>query len=87
MNIWGEITGYAAGICTALCFLPQTIKTIITKNVRDLSFWSYLFYCLGILLWIIYGFCIGSVQMVLFNTFSVIFAGIILAMIIFYRHR
>lgn len=86
MNIIGEIIGYAAGICTALCFLPQSIKTIVSKNVKSLSFWSYLFYCLGILLWIIYGFYIGSVQMVIFNAFSLIFAGIVFVMIIKYRH-
>lgn len=86
-NIAGEIIGYVAGICTAVCFLPQSVKTIVSKNVRDLSFWSYLLYCLGIFLWFVYGFYIGSVQMIVFNAISLVFAGTTFVMIVRYRSR
>lgn len=82
MHILGEFFGYLAGIATAICFLPQTIKTIKTKKVDDLSFWSYLIYSIGILSWILYGVYLHSVQMMLFNSISLIFALTILYMII-----
>ena len=82
-----EIIGYIAGICTAVCFMPQSIKTIRTKKVKDLSFWSYLIYNLGILSWIIYGAYLGSLPMVIFNGISIIFASIILFFIIKYRNK
>jgi MtN3 and saliva related transmembrane protein len=82
MHILGEFLGYLAGIATAVCFLPQTIKTIKSKKVGDLSFWSYFIYNIGILSWILYGIYLDSFQMILFNSISLIFAATILYMII-----
>lgn len=82
MNILGEFLGYLAGICTAIAFLPQTIRTIKSKNISGLSLISYTIYFIGVLAWVLYGFYIHSVQMVIFNTISLIFTIIILYMII-----
>jgi MtN3 and saliva related transmembrane protein len=87
MTYFFEIIGYLAGICTATCFLPQTIKTIRSKNVKGLSSLSYLIYNLGILCWIIYGFHLGSTQMIVFNAISIVFAGTILYMIVKFRRK
>ena len=32
-----DIIGYIAGLCLALCFLPQVIKTFRTKTADDVS--------------------------------------------------
>ncbi len=82
MDIIGEILGYLAGICTAIVFLPQAIRTIKTKDVRGLSLGSYLIYCTGMMLWIAYGVYLHSVQMMLFNAISLFFAAIILYIIV-----
>ena len=82
MDILGEILGYVAGICTAIVFLPQSIQTIKTKNVQGLSLSTYIIYNIGMLCWILYGICLKSVQMVVFNSISLVFATIILYMII-----
>ena len=87
MNIGLEIIGYLAGICTAFCFMPQTIKTLRTHDVRSLSLLSYAVYCLGILLWIIYGIYLSSVQMVVFNAISIVFAASVLVMILKYKRK
>ena len=81
MHILGEILGYIAGIATAVAFLPQSIQTIKTKNVEGLSKSTYIIYCIGILSWILYGAYLHSVQMIFFNTISLVFALIILCMI------
>ena len=81
-TFFGEFCGYFAGIGTALAFLPQTIKTIKTKNVSDLSLGTYIIYCSGVLAWIIYGIYLHSVQMIIFNSISLVFSFIILYMII-----
>ena len=78
MGLIGEFFGYMAGILTAICFMPQTIKTIRTKDVKGLSLTSYFIYTIGILCWVIYGFFIHSVPMILFNSISAVFAGSIL---------
>lgn len=77
-----EICGYLAGICTAVCFLPQTIKTIRTHNVEGLSLLSYVVYAVGVLCWIIYGYSLQSMQMMIFNTPSLIFSLIIIWQIV-----
>ena len=81
MHFIGEFLGYLAGVCTAICFLPQTIQTIKSRNVSGLSLMSYIIYCTGVLSWILYGAYVHSVQMVIFNTISLFFATIILYMI------
>lgn len=82
MEIWGEVLGYVAGICTAIVFLPQSIQTVKTKNVQGLALSSYIIYNIGMLSWILYGVYLNSVQMIIFNSISLIFASIILYMII-----
>lgn len=85
MNMFFEIIGYVAGICLSVCFLPQTLKTIKSKEVQGLSALSYGVYSLGIFLWIVYGFYLKSVQMMLFNTISLCFVLPIFIMILKYK--
>ncbi len=87
MNILAEIIGYVAGFCVAVCFLPQTLQTIKSKNVKDLSLVSYVIYCTGVICWVLYGLYLRSVQMVLFNLISLFFASAILIMIIKYKRK
>ena len=81
-----EICGYIAGICTAICFLPQTIQTIKTQNVTGLSLASYIIYAMGMLNWIIYGAYLNSVQMIVFNAPALLFSLIIVCEIVYDRY-
>ena len=80
--LFGEFLGYLAGVCTAIVFLPQTLQTIKTKDVKGLSLFTYVIYCVGMVSWILYGIYLHSIQMILFNAISLFFALIILYMII-----
>ena len=71
MNIF-EIIGYIAGLSVAVCFLPQSIKTIRTQKTDDISLLSYFIYNIGIICWIIYGWYLNSLQMMLFNAISLV---------------
>lgn len=82
MHIIGELLGYIAGICTAIVFLPQSIRTLKTKDVKGLSLSTYIIYNIGMLSWIFYGIYLHSVQMIIFNGISFVFASIILYLII-----
>lgn len=81
-SFWGEIIGYLSGMCTTLAFLPQAIKSIVTKNVSGLSLYMYIIYCIGLIFWILYGVYLHSFQIMLFNSITLIFNVIILYMII-----
>ena len=85
MFMIAEFVGYLAGFCTAICFLPQTLQTIKTKNVKDLSLGSYVIYCIGMMCWTIYGVYLHSLQMIIFNLVSLYFAAHLLFMILKYK--
>lgn len=78
----GEIVGYLSGAFTTIAFLPQVIKSIITKNVSGLSMYMYIIYCMGLIFWILYGVYLHSFQIILFNVITLVLNGIILCMII-----
>lgn len=80
-SLIGEFFGYVSGICTTMAFLPQAIKSIVTKNVSGLSLSMYVIYCLGLIFWILYGIYLNSFQIILFNSITLVFNGIILFMI------
>lgn len=82
MQIIGELCGYIAGICTAIVFLPQSIQTLKTRNVKGLAMSTYVIYNIGMLSWILYGVYLRSLQMIIFNSISFIFSSLILYMII-----
>lgn len=83
----GELFGYVSGICTTLAFLPQAIKSIVTKNVSGLSLSMYVIFCIGLISWILYGVYLNSFQIILFNSITLVFNSIILYMIITTKKR
>ncbi len=78
----GELLGYACGLCTTFTFLPQTIKSIRTRNVSGLSWMTYTIYCIGCALWILYGVYLKSLQIILFDGIALLFGSIILYLIV-----
>ena len=81
----GEFLGSVGAICIAFCFLPQTIEILKTKNVEGISLLSYTIYNIGIISFILYGFYLGSLQIILSNSFLEIFAFLILFTTIKFR--
>ena len=65
MNI--EIFGYIAAILTTAAFLPQLIKTLKTKKADDVSLITLIMFIIGVLCWIIYGYKISSIPILLAN--------------------
>lgn len=61
------ILGLAAGALTTIAFVPQVIRTWKTKSARDLSLGMYLIFCSGVLLWLIYGWIIEDIPIIIAN--------------------
>ncbi len=64
------LLGYIAGGLTTLSLLPQVIKTWRSKSVGDISMGMFIVFCLGISLWVVYGFAIGSMPVIAANIVS-----------------
>ena len=76
MNI--EIFGYIAAILTTAAFLPQLIKTLKTKKADDVSLITLVMFIIGVLCWIIYGYKISSIPILLANLITLILNLLIL---------
>lgn len=69
---WIQITGLAAGICTATSMLPQIFKTLKEKKAEDVSLKMLLVLMTGIILWIIYGIQRNDMPIIATNSFSLL---------------
>jgi len=69
---WVILIGLAAAISTTISFVPQVIKIIRTRGIKDISFLMYVILTVGLLLWLIYGIILKDVPIILANaiTFS-----------------
>ena len=76
MNV--EIFGYIAAILTTAAFLPQLIKTLKTKKAEDVSLVTLIMFILGVLCWIIYGYKISSIPILLANLITLLLNLLIL---------
>jgi len=72
------VIGFIAGTLTTASFFPQVLKTIKTKETKDLSLAMYIVLATGIFMWTVYGILIGSVPVIIANAISFILAAIIL---------
>lgn len=65
-----EFIGYIAGALTTICFLPQAIKIIRTRDVGGISLAMYTVFATGVALWMIYGIMIGSKPVIIYNAIT-----------------
>jgi len=74
------LVGLVAGTLTTIAFLPQLLHTWRTKSAKDISLGMFLTFCTGVLLWLIYGFMIQSLPVILANGVTLVLAGVILVL-------
>jgi MtN3 and saliva related transmembrane protein len=59
--------GLVAGTLTSLAAVPQVIKTLKTRHVRDISIWQPLLLSIGVALWMFYGILINDLPLIVAN--------------------
>jgi MtN3 and saliva related transmembrane protein len=62
-----EIIGFIAAATSTLCWFPQSIRTIRTRDTSGISLVSQSAYTGAIVLWAIYGILIESWPLILSN--------------------
>lgn len=77
MTAYSEIIGYIAATLTTLSFLPQAILTIKTRDTKSLSLTMYSAFTLGVSCWLVYGILIQNNVVIVANSVTLLFAGII----------
>lgn len=61
------IIGAAAATLTTVCFIPQAVKIVKTRQTKDISFAMYATFSVGIVCWLIYGIMTGQWNIILCN--------------------
>ena len=79
-----EFFGYIAAILTTAAFLPQLIKTLKTKKAEDVSLVTLIMFICGVVFWIIYGYKISSLPILIANIITLILNLFILISKIYY---
>ncbi|NIX76298.1 SemiSWEET transporter [Microvirga sp. c23x22] len=75
-----EILGFVAAVLTTLCWLPQALRTLRTKDTKSLSLVTQSSLTLGVGLWLIYGILLGNLPLILANAVTFVLVVLILAM-------
>ena len=86
-NINIDFFGYLAAILTTAAFLPQLIKTISTKKAEDVSLITLIMFISGVFSWIIYGYKISSLPILIANLITFFLNSLILFFKIFYARK
>lgn len=74
-----DLVGTLAGILTTVAFVPQVVKTWRSRSTRDISLTMWLVFWLGVAMWLVYGVLLGAWPVIIANAFTLILAGIVLA--------
>ena len=84
MNFF-EILGVLAAIITTVSFLPQVYKTWKTKDTKALSLTMYTFFFIGVSMWVVYGFYLKSIPIIVANIITAISALTLIGLKIKYK--
>ena len=79
-----EFFGYFAAILTTAAFLPQLIKTLKTKKADDVSLTTLIMFICGVVSWIIYGYKISSIPILIANIITFTLNLLILILKVYY---
>ena len=80
-------TGLFAAFFTTFAFVPQSIKTLRTRNTEGISLGMYAMFLIGVASWIVYGVKKGDAAVLIANVTTLILAAPILIMTVLSRIR
>jgi len=75
-----ETVGALAATLTTICWLPQALRTIRTRETRAISLLTQAIFAVGLALWLVYGIGLGSWPIIIANALTLGLVGMILAL-------
>lgn len=79
------ILGLFAGTLTTISFVPQVIKVVKSKSTGDISLLMFVAFTLGVFCWLVYGFMIDDLPVIIANFITLILASTILVYKLIYK--
>ena len=78
------VIGFVAGTITSIAAIPQLVKIVRTRHVRDISIWQPLLLTIGVALWMIYGILINDLPLIIANITPLVCNALLTGMKIHY---
>lgn len=75
-----DLIGSIAATLTTASFIPQALHTFRTKDVRGISLGMYSAFTAGVALWLVYGWMLGELPILIANAITLSLALAILVM-------
>lgn len=72
------LIGVLAGVLTTIAFVPQVLHVYKTRSAKDISFGMYAIFVTGVLLWLVYGWMIMALPVIIANAVTLVLAVAIL---------
>ncbi|WP_027470078.1 SemiSWEET transporter [Deefgea rivuli] len=79
--------GLIAAACTTAAFIPQVWQVWSSRSAKDISLGMYLIFILGVLLWLLYGIMLGDIPLIAANAVTLILAGAVLGMKLWFERK
>lgn len=84
---WWYLVGIGGALLTTFGFVPQIIKMHRTKSARDISPVTLLQISVGTILWVLYGYHIRDVIIVVSNLIAFIIMAVAIIQYHFYSRK
>ncbi len=75
-----DLLGYGAAFLTTAAFVPQALKSWVSRDLSGISLWMYSLFSLGVALWLAYGIALDSLPIILANSVTLVLAGVVLSL-------
>jgi MtN3 and saliva related transmembrane protein len=75
-----EMIGVAAATLTTICWLPQAMHVIRTRDTKAISLSAYAVFGGGLTLWLAYGLLLGKWPLIVANAITLSLVGVILGL-------
>jgi MtN3 and saliva related transmembrane protein len=79
------IVSIVAPILTSIQLLPQLYKTYRSKSVKDISFYSLLLFLISSIVWIIHGYFIFDISLIVAGILAIFVNISLLILYVFYK--
>lgn len=74
------VLGLIAGALTTSGYIPQIVKGYRTKKMNDVSILMISILCVGMFLWIVYGYMVNDLALLISNIIGTTFLAILVTM-------
>ena len=87
MQFDANLLGLIAAFCTTVAFVPQVVMIWRRRSASGVSTGMYCVFCLGVLLWLIYGISIQAWPIAINNGITLTLACAVLVMKWMFRNN